>query len=138
MIKQTNKYSDIINMPHHASKTHPQMSLEARSAQFAPFAALTGYGDAINETGRLTNEKIEIDDELKEILNEKMIKIKSKLSERLTVSFTYFIPDEKKSGGKYVTVKGIVKKVNDNSIILEDKTEILIEDIIDITRIDEY
>ncbi len=135
MFSSTDKYDDIINMPHHVSKTHPQMSLEARSAQFAPFAALTGYGDVINETGRLTNEKIEIDDELKEILNEEIMKIKNKLSERLTVSFTYFIPDEKKNGGKYVTVKGIVKKVNDNSIILEDKTEILIEDIIDITII---
>ena len=135
MFSSNDKYDDIINMPHHVSKTHPQMSLKARSAQFAPFAALTGYGDVINETGRLTNEKIEIDDELKEILNEEIMKIKSKLSESLTVSFTYFIPDEKKNGGKYVTVKGIVKKVNDNSIILEDKTEILIEDIIDITII---
>lgn len=135
MFSSTDKYNDIINMPHHVSKTHPQMSLKARSAQFAPFAALTGYGDVINETGRLTNEKIEIDDELKEILNEEIMKIKSKLSKRLTISFTYFIPDAKKNGGKYVTVKGIVKKVNDNSIILEDKTEILIEDIIDITRV---
>ena len=135
MFSSTDKYDDIINMPHHVSKTHPQMSLKARSAQFAPFAALTGYGDVINETGRLTNEKIEIDDELKEILNEEIMKIKSKLSKRLTISFTYFIPDAKKNGGKYVTVKGIVKKVNDNSIILEDKTEILIEDIIDITII---
>lgn len=132
MFSSTDKYNDIINMPHHVSKTHPQMSLKARSAQFAPFAALTGYGDVINETGRLTNEKIEIDDELKEILNEEIMKIKSKLSKRLTISFTYFIPDAKKNGGKYVTVKGIVKKVNDNSIILEDKTEILIEDVIDI------
>ena len=135
MFSSTDKYNDIINMPHHVSKTHPQMSLKARSAQFAPFAALTGYGDVINETGRLTNEKIEIDDELKEILNEEIMKIKSKLSKRLTISFTYFIPDTKKNGGKYVTVKGIVKKVNDNSIILEDKTEILIEDVIDITII---
>ena len=135
MFSSTDKYDDIINMPHHVSKTHPQMSLKARSAQFAPFAALTGYGDVINETGRLTNEKIEIDDELKEILNEEIMKIKGKLSKRLTISFTYFIPDAKKNGGKYVTVKGIVKKVNDNSIILEDKTEILIEDIIDITRV---
>lgn len=135
MFSSNDKYNDIINMPHHVSKTHPQMSLEARSAQFAPFAALTGYGDVINETGRLTNEKIEIDDELKEILNEEIMKIKGKLSKRLTISFTYFIPDAKKNGGKYVTVKGIVKKVNDNSIILEDKTEILIEDIIDITII---
>ena len=67
MFSSNDKYNDIINMPHHVSKTHPQMSLEARSAQFAPFAALTGYGDVINETGRLTNKKIEIDDELKEI-----------------------------------------------------------------------
>ena len=93
MFSSTDKYNDIINMPHHVSKTHPQMSLEARSAQFAPFAALTGYGDVINETGRLTNEKIEIDDELKEILNEEIMKIKSKLSEILNISFTYFIPD---------------------------------------------
>lgn len=132
MVSSVDKYKDIINMPHHVSKTHPQMSLEARSAQFAPFAALVGYGDVINETGRLTNEKIEIDEEVKKILDEKIRIIKSKLSESVTASFTYFIPDEKKSGGKYITVKGIVKKINDTSIILEDKTEILIEDIIDI------
>ena len=132
MFSSTDKYNDIINMQHHVSKKHSHMSLEARSAQFAPFAALTGYGDVIKETGRLTNERVEIDEELKEILNEEIMKIKSRLSERLTVSFTYFIPDEQKSGGKYITVDGTVKKITDVSIILEDKTEILIEDIIDI------
>ena len=131
MVSSVDKYKDIINMPHHVSKTHPQMSLEARSAQFAPFAALVGYGD-VKSVNAKDAVKIEIDEEVKKILDEKIRIIKSKLSESVTASFTYFIPDEKKSGGKYITVKGIVKKINDTSIILEDKTEILIEDIIDI------
>ena len=73
------KYDDIINMPHHISKKHPQMSIEMRSAQFAPFAALTGYEDAVEETGRLTSERIDIDEELKVILNKKLKTIQKEI-----------------------------------------------------------
>ena len=139
----SNKYDDIINLPHHISNKHPQMTLEARAAQFAPFAALTGYDDAVKETARLTNERIELDEETKSILDNKIQIIKEHISTRPEISFTYFIPDLKKDGGKYVTVTGIVRKIDEyrQVIILEDKTEIPIHEIISvigtITGIDE-
>ena len=133
------KYKDIINLPHHVSKKHPQMSIEARSAQFAPFAALTGYEAAVEETGRLTDKKIEIDEEVKKILDRKLQTIKDKLKEsngkiQQKVSFTYFVPDLKKDGGKYIENIGIPKKIDDYKqiIILENKIEIPIREIIDI------
>ena len=130
----SNKYDDIINLSHHVSNKHPQMTLEVRAAQFAPFAALTGYEDAIDETARLTNERIELDEESKSILDNKIQIIKEQISTRPTISFTYFIPDLKKDGGKYVTVTGIVRKIDEyrQIIILEDKTEIPINEIISI------
>ena len=129
------KYDDIINLPHHTSNKHPQMTLEARAAQFAPFAALTGYDDAVNESARLTKERIELDDEANSILNNKIQMIKEQIKTRPTIVFTYFIPDLKKDGGKYVTVTGIVRKIDEyrQIIILEDKTEMPINEIISIT-----
>ena len=128
-------YDDIINLPHHISTKHPRMTLETRSAQFAPFAALTGYEDAIEETGRLTTDKIDIDDEIKCKINEKIQLIKSNLLMHYKVSIKYFIPDAKKEGGCYKFVSGIVKKIDEYKqiIIMEDKTEISINEIIDIS-----
>lgn len=136
-MKYDRQYDDIINLPHHISKKHPQMSLYARSAQFAPFAALTGYEDAVKETTRETNERIEIDEELKLILDSKLQYIIEKIKTKPEVSFTYFLPDVKKEGGKYLTVTGIVKKVDTyNQIIyLADNTQIPINEIIDISGI---
>ena len=129
------KYDDIINLPHHVSKKHPQISLYARSAQFAPFAALTGYEDAIKETSRETSEKIDIDDELKSILDSKLQIIMEQKKNKPEISFTYFIPDSKKDGGSYITVTGIVKKIDlyDQHIYLANNTEIPINDIINIS-----
>lgn len=129
-----NKYDDIINLPHHISKKHKQMTLEARAAQFAPFAALTGYGDEIKETARLTNKRIDLDEESKSILDNKIQIILKQISRRPTVSITYFIPDLKKDGGKYITVSGIIKRIDKYKqvIILENQTEIPINEIIDI------
>lgn len=128
------KYDDIINMPRHISKKHPQMSLEMRSAQFAPFAALTGYDEQIQETSRFISQKIELNEELKEILNKKLQKIQEKINIKPEITITYFIEDLKKNGGKYVTVKGKARKIDINKhlIIFEDKKEIPIEDIIEI------
>ena len=130
----SNKYDDIINLPHHISKKHPQMTLEARAAQFAPFAALTGYDDEVKETERLTNRRIELDDEAKSILDNKIQIILEQISQRPTVSITYFIPDTRKAGGEYVTITGIIKKVDgyNQVIVLENRTEIPINEIIDI------
>lgn len=131
---QVDNYEDIINLPHHTSKKHPRMSLEARSAQFAPFAALTGYDEVLIETARLTNERIEIDETIKVIIDSKLQIIKEHIKEMPLITFMYFVPDLKKDGGKYVTVTGNVKKIDEyrNGIVLENKTEIPIDEIIDI------
>lgn len=129
------KYDDIIKMEHHKSKKHPPMSLYARSAQFAPFAALTGYEEAVRETAREVGERIEIDDELKEILDGKIQILSEQIRKKPEIIFTYFIPDLTKEGGSYISVTGIVKKIDlyYQKIILEDKTEIPINEIIDIS-----
>ena len=133
------EYDDIINMPHHVSTKHPRMSLEARCAQFAPFAALTGYDDQVKETARLTNERKELADGLKMILNEKIMQLQKKLDKNPEVTLTYFIPDLRKKGGRYVTVTGKVKKIDKfkHLIIFENNKEIPINEIIDIGDIDD-
>ena len=134
-MKYDRQYDDIINLPQHISKKHPQMSLYARSAQFAPFAALTGYEEAVKETARETNERIDIEDELKSILDGKLQIILEQIKNHPEISITYFIADSKKNGGEYVTVTGLVKKVDlyNQYIYLIDYTEIPINEIIDIS-----
>ena len=134
-MKYDRQYDDIINLPHHISKKHPQMSLYARSAQFAPFAALTGYEEAVKETARETNERIDIEDELKSILDGKLQIILEQIKNHPEISITYFIADYKKNGGEYVTVTGLVKKVDlyNQYIYLTYYTEIPINEIIDIS-----
>ena len=134
MLKNSEKYEDILNLLHHVSKKHPRMSLEARSAQFAPFAALNGYDELIKETARQTNQRIEINEELKGILDEKLLLIKEKIHTKPNIAVTYFVPDSKKDGGEYVTVKGKIIKIDEykEKIILENKIEIMISEIIDI------
>lgn len=105
-------YEDIINLPHHISKKRRSMPIIDRAAQFAPFAALTGYEDAVNETARLTDRKIELSDgELAE-LDKKMHILRERLGDRPEIGITYFKPDERKSGGEYVTVRAVVRKIN--------------------------
>lgn len=127
-------YDDIINLPHHVSKVHPRLSTEQRAAQFAPFAALTGYGDEVKEASRLTEDRIDIDEEEIQKIDLKLQEIKSNLKSLPKVTITYFIPDLKKSGGEYVTKIGNVKKIDEfnHKLILEDKTEINISEIIEI------
>ena len=134
-MKYNHQYDDIINMEHHKSKKHPPMSLYARSAQFASFAALTGYEDAVRETAREVMERIVIDDELKNILDGKIQLLSEQINKKPEVIFTYFIPDLTKDGGIYISVAGVVKKIDtyNQNIILEDKTEIPINDILDIS-----
>lgn len=123
-MKNEHKYDDIINLPHHVSVRHPQMPLLNRAAQFSPFAALTGYDTAIKETARITEEWIELDESRKEMLDERLQIIRGRIAERLEITFTYFKPDEKKSGGAYLTVTGRVRKIDEyrHQIILEDGT----------------
>lgn len=107
------KYDEIIGLPHHVSKTRPQMPMSDRAAQFSPFAALTGYDAAVKETGRLTDEKIELDEEALMALNMRYQLLIDSLKDSPEVRITYFKPDERRSGGAYLTVTGVVKKVDD-------------------------
>ena len=130
----TDDYSDIINLPHHVSKNHPQMSREARAAQFAPFAALTGYDDVIHETARLTDEQVELEEYDSERLNRKFAELMTILDNHPEITVSYFLPDERKAGGSYTTVSGTVKKIDtyEHLLWMDDGTEIPIVDIIDI------
>lgn len=127
-------YCDIINLPHHVSKNRPQMSMHDRAAQFAPFAALTGYDDAVKETARQTKQKIELLDEQVAILNEKILLLNEKIKDNPEITITYFIPDKKKEGGAYITIKGIVKKIDEYNklITMQDDRKIKMDDIFDI------
>ena len=127
----TGAYDDIIGLPHHVSATHPQMSRLDRAAQFAPFAALTGYGAAIKETARLTDERAELGEyELME-LNAGIQMLMERIDEHPQVEITYFKPDERKDGGAYLTVKSRAKRLNEYErfLLLEDGTEIPFNDI---------
>ena len=127
----SHKYDDIINLPHHVSKKHPQMSLHDRAAQFSPFAALTGHKAAINETARLTDEKQILSEDVIAKLNEQLNLIKENIGTNQTVTITYFVPDDKKSGGAYISHTGVVNKIDEynHTVILTDKTVIPIEQI---------
>ena len=130
----TSKYKDIIDLPHHQSLRRPRMAMIDRAAQFSPFAALTGHNDAIRETARLTDRKIELDEGTKSIINEKIQMISDFLFEKPTVTFTHFEPDIKKEGGTYLNTTGTVKRIDEfkREIILTDGRIILIEHIYDI------
>ena len=107
------KYAGIMNLPHHVSPTRPQMPISDRAAQFSPFAALTGYAGVIRETARLTDRKIELDETMLTALNERYQLLLSVLDAEPEVEITYFVPDERKSGGAYRTVSGVVKKADE-------------------------
>lgn len=128
----TNAYDDIINLPHHVSATHPHMSAIDRAAQFSPFAALTGYDFAIKETARLTDARIELGEYTKDTLSDKLQIIAERMKEPPEVSITYFQPDDKKSGGAYVTAAGSVKKIEEYErlVVMIDGTTIPIDEII--------
>lgn len=132
MDKNNQAYADILYLPHHVSKTRPQMPMSDRAAQFSPFAALTGYDDAIQETGRLTEQKIELDDEALQELNEKFNILQEHLCEQPEVRFTYFKLDARKDGGAYLTVSGVVRKIKlyEREILLQDGTIIPVDDIL--------
>ena len=132
---ENSEYSDIIYRPHPEPRKHPRMTMEQRAAQFAPFAALSGHGDAVKETARLTESKVLLSEEIIFGINEKLRYLKENLEKKKPVNLTYFVPDDKKAGGKYVSYSGIVKRIDEieHKIIMQDLTEIMIYDIIEIT-----
>ena len=129
-----NNYDDIINLMHHVSSKRPRMSLENRAAQFAPFSALSGYEEAINETSRIVDKKIEISETSKIILDNKIKILIDNLKNKPEIIITYFEKDEKKDGGKYIKTIGNIEKIDiyKQLLVLEDKTIIPLIDIYDI------
>ncbi len=124
------RYDYMLNMPHKQSDKRKRMTMEERAAQFGAFRALTGYEDAISETGRLTEAKIELDEYKKAEIDRKLQYVAE--NKGLEVSVTYFVPDERKNGGEYVTHKGNIRKVNcyEKEIIFEDGDTVSINNII--------
>ena len=128
------KYDDIIDLPHHRSKTHPHMSLLDRAAQFAPLAALRGYGDAIDETARLTDGRPELSEQQLAELNERLLQIMAKPD--TVVCITYFVPDERKAGGRYEQTEGTIKKIEEVAkvIVMTGGEKIPLSDIIELNE----
>ena len=132
-----NPYADIIDLPHHVSTRHPQMPMEKRAAQFSPFAAMVGHDVAIRETARLTEEQLELSEDEKAVIDGKLQMIRAHIKEQPEVTVTYFQPDEKKSGGAYLTVTGFTRKIDEQRrlLILQNETIIHISEIIDIQEL---
>lgn len=128
---QAQDYEDILNLPHHSSASHPHMPIADRAAQFSPFAALTGYGEAIKETGRLTSERRELDEDAKSALDEQLQMLREQIPNSLRIVITYFQPDDRKAGGAYVTVEGRVKKLDvyGQAVVMQDGTRVPFEQI---------
>ena len=135
--KDEHRYDDIMDLPHHQSKERTHMSLHDRAAQFAPFAALAGHEEAIEETARLTDEKIMLDETAIEKINEKLYDISQHLSEKRNGSITYFRPDTQKCGGAYLTDVGTVKKMDEveKVILMDSGMKIAMEQIIEIEEV---
>lgn len=125
------RYDDIIDLPHYQSTKRPHMSLHDRGAQFAPFAALKGYEEAVAETARLTDSKLILDDNEIEQIDAKLQYISENISDNLIVSITYFVPDLRKAGGHYSNIVGSVKRIDPiaHTLTMLDNVEIQISDI---------
>ena len=130
----TGAYDDIINLPRHVSTKRPHMAAIDRAAQFSPFAALTGYDAAIKETARLTDERVELDEYMKDALRDRLQIIADRIKEQPEIAITYFQPDEKKNGGTYVTSISTTKKIDEYErvVVMADGTAIPIDEIINI------
>ena len=124
-------YEDIVNLPPHISKKHPQPTMLERAARFAPFAAITGYEEMVLEEARVTEERIELDEGTLAMLNEKLNIIHDSLDSEPVIQITYFEPDKKKSGGAYISVTGTVKRIDEYEriVIMSDGKKIRIDEI---------
>ena len=127
-------YEDIVNLPPHISKKHPQPTMMDRAARFAPFAAITGYEEMVLEEARITEERIDLDEGTLSILNEKLNMIQEFIDEEPEIKITYFEPDKKKSGGAYIDITGTVKRIDEyeHLVIMTDGKKIRVEDIYDL------
>ena len=127
-------YEDMLDLPRPRISGHPRMDRKKRAAQFAPFAALSGHGTAIAETARLTERRIELDEDVKAALDFKQQMLMDRIDEHPDVSVTWFQPDGKKDGGRYVTTTGRLKRIDEveRVLVMEDKTTVPLDDIISI------
>ena len=130
----THRYDDIIDLPCPTPKKHPRMPVRDRAAIFSPFAALTGHSAAIAETARLTERRIELDEDRKAVLDEKQRLLEAAAAQRPEVTVTYFLPDARKEGGSYVTVTGRLKRTDSAARVMRlmDGTTIPLDDIVEI------
>ena len=130
------KYDDIISLPHPVSKTHPPMPRAERAAQFSSFAALTGYEEIVAESARLTEARAELDRDALEALDAALRAVAAEIDARPEVELRYFVPDKKKAGGRYETLRGRVKKIDEQAslLLLEDGTKIPLGDIASIEK----
>jgi len=128
------RYDDMLHLPHPTSHKHPRMPISDRAAQFSPFAALTGHEAAVKETARLTDQKIELDESKKAILDAKLQMIVEQIKSQPIVTITYFVPDEKKAGGAYLSKTGAVRRINEyeHTVEFTDRTSVAIEEIVEI------
>lgn len=128
------KYADIIDLPHPNPKKHIRMPRSSRAAQFAPFAALTGHSEAIKETARTTEQQIELDESMKELINDKLLLLEQNSKDRPLVTIIFFFADKNKSGGSYLSSTGFIKKFlkYEQTLIMSDDCTIPINDIFDI------
>ena len=127
-------YDDIIDLPHHVSNRHPHMPVADRAAQFAPFAALTGYDAALRETARLTDRKTELTEDEKALLDRKQQVLLESAEIHPEITVIYFKADERKDGGTYVSVTGHFRTIDPTrrQLVLTDKTRIPLDDILDL------
>jgi len=130
----SSKYDDILRLPHPTSVKHPRMSISDRAAIFSPFAALTGHSAAIMETARLTQQRIELDEDSKAKLDLKQQMLVEVIDLQPEITVTWFQPDERKDGGSYTTTTGRLKKVDalTRVMVLTDGMEIPLDDVLDI------
>lgn len=129
-----NNYDDIINLPHPTSKKHPRMSAVSRAAQFGAFRALTGHEEEIEETARLTEPMLDLSENKVSVLNNRLNLIMLRKSENPLVTICYFKPDERKNGGEYIEISGVIKKTDtyQRVIVMEDGAIIPIDSVIEI------
>lgn len=124
-------YRDILDLPRPDPVRHPRMAREDRAAQFAPFAALTGYGAAIDETARVTEDRAELDESERAVLDQTLALLAAHLDEEIEVDITYFRPDERKEGGAYVHAVGTPVKIDpvEGMLTMADGVRIPIADL---------
>ena len=139
MEESKQNYDDIIMLPHHISSVHPAMPVSERAAQFMPFAALTGYGEAIDEAGRRTEERMELEEDAVWALDEKLRMIQERAAQKPEISVTFFRQDARKAGGAYVTVTGRNRKIDqyEKNLVMEDGTKISMKEVAELYIVNE-